>query len=94
MREVREVFDYLSQVTTGSRLGGPSSAVTIVEPRAGSSLSGDALVRRQQHRMQRLLDNITATLGIDDITAETLTAGELARLEERVRDYVDRPPTR
>lgn len=94
MREVREVFDDLSQVTTGSRLGGPSSAVTIVEPRAGSSLSGDALVRRQQHRMQRLLDNITATLGIDDITAETLTAGELARLEERVRDYVDRPPTR
>jgi hypothetical protein len=94
MREAREAFEDLSQVTTGSRLGGPSSAVTIVEPRAGSSLSGDALIYRLEHRMQGHLDHITATLGIDRIEAETVTAGELSHLEEQIRDYLRRPDAR
>jgi hypothetical protein len=89
MREVREAFDDLVQVTTGSRISGsPSSAVTIVEPRAGSQ-SGDALIHRTQHLMQRHLDNVTGTLGIARHSAETLTAGELSNLEEQVRDYVE-----
>lgn len=87
MREAREAFEDLSQVSTGSRLEGPSSAVTIVEPRAGSSLSGDALIYRQQRRMQGHLDYITRALDIDRIDAETVTAGELSDLEEQVRDY-------
>ena len=65
MREAREAFEDLTQVTTGSRIGGsPSSAVTIVEPRAGSSQSGDALIYRTHHRMQLHLDNFTATLAV------------------------------
>lgn len=88
MREVREAFEDLKQVTTGSRIGGsPSSAVTIVEPRAGSQ-SGDALIYRTQRRMQQHLDNVTATLGVARVSAENLTAGELSRLEEQVREYV------
>ena len=39
--------------------------------------------------MQRHLDNITATLGVERLDAETVTTGELARLGERVRDYVE-----
>ena len=94
MREAREVFEDLSQVSTGSRLGSPASAVTIVEPRAGSSLSGDALVYRQQRRMQGHLDHITRELGIDRIDAETVTAGALSDLEDQVREYIQRPVSR
>lgn len=91
MREAREAFDDLSTVTTGSRLGSsPSSAVTIVEPRAGSSMSGDALIHRTQRRMQDHLNHITSKLGIDRIEAETVTAGQLTDLEERVRAYIGR----
>ena len=74
MREAREAFEDLPTVSTGSRIGNdPSSAVTIVEPRAGSSMSGDALIRRAQRRLQSHLDHITAKLGIDGIEAETVT---------------------
>lgn len=90
MREAREEFENLTQISTGSRLGSTSSAVTIVEPRTGSSLSGDVLIHRSLRRMQAFLDNITAILGIDRIDAETVTAGELADLEDLVRDYVQR----
>ena len=88
MREVLEEFGNLSQVSTGSRVGGSSSLVTIVEPRAGGSQSGDAFVRRAKRRMQGHLDNVTAMLGADRIDAEQVTASELAALEETVRDYI------
>ena len=94
MREAREAFEDLTQVTTGSRLGSPASAVTIVEPRAGNTQSGDALIHRVQRRMQGHLDHITATLGIDRIEAETLSAGDLSALERQVRDYVRQPEAR
>lgn len=93
MREAREAFQDLSTVTTGSRIGNnPSSAVTIVEPRAGS-MSGDALIHRRQRRMQDHLDHITAKLGIGRIEAETVTAGQLTDLEDQVRAYVSRLET-
>jgi hypothetical protein len=44
--------------------------------------------------MQDYLDHITATLGIDGIDAETVTAGELSDLEEQVRDYNRRSGSR
>ena len=94
MREAREAFEDLSQVSTGSRLGGPGSAVTIVEPRAGSSLSGDALIYRLQRRMQGHLDHITGALGSDRINAETVTSAELSDLEEQVREYNRQPESR
>jgi len=94
MREAREAFESLSQVSTGTRLEGPSSAVTIVEPRAGSSLSGDMLIYRLQRRMQGHLDHITGVLGIDRINVEAVTAGGLSDLEEQVRDYNRQPGSR
>jgi hypothetical protein len=94
MREAREAFQDLSTVTTGSRIGNnPSSAVTIVELRAGSSMSGDVLIHRTQRRMQGHLDHITAKLGIDRIKAETATADQLKDLEDQVRAYVSRLDT-
>jgi len=94
MREAREAFDVLRQVTTGSRLGSPASAVTIVEPSTGNIQSGDALIHRMQRRMQDYLDHITRTLGIDRIEAEALTAGELSALERQVQEYVRSPSVR
>ena len=89
MREAREAFGDLAQVTTGSRLGtSPSTAVTIVEPRGGSSVSGDALIYRTHRRMQDHLDYVTSRLGIDRIEAETVTASMLSDLEARVEEYV------
>ena len=90
MREASEEFENLSQVSTGSRLGVTSSAITIVEPRTGGAQSADVLIIRAQHRMQRHLDRITKTLGIDRIDAETVTSGRLADLEEQVQEYVAR----
>ena len=90
MREASEEFENLSQVSTGSHLGVTSSAITIVEPRTGGVQSADVLIIRTQHRMQRHLDRITKTLGIDRIDAETVTAGQLADLEEQVQEYVGR----
>jgi hypothetical protein len=90
----REAYEDLSTAITGSRLGNsPSSAVMIVEPGTGSSMSGDAWIHRTRRRMQDHLDHITAKLGIDRIEAETITAGQLADLEDQVRAYVGRLDT-
>lgn len=89
MRAARDAFDELSKMT-GSRLGGPSSGLTIVTPNAGSSLSGDALFQRLMRRMQRHLDHVTSILGIDSIEAESVTAARLSDLEDQVDDYVRR----
>jgi len=89
MREARKNFEDLSTIATGSRLGSPSAAVTIVRPRAGSSMSGDAYYRDVHRRMQEHLDHVTAVLGIERIEGD-ISAAELASLEERVRDYVAR----
>ena len=95
MRVAREAFDDLKQLSTGSRLGNlPASAVTIVEPRAGTSVSGDVLAFRLRQGMQNHLDRVTAVLGIDRIDAETVTSAELSDLEDRVREYNRRPETR
>ena len=89
MREAREAFGDLSRVTTGSRISNsPSSAVTIVEPRAGSSVSGDAHIHRVQRRMQDHLDYVTSRLGLEPMEADTVTAAELSDLEARVQEYV------
>ena len=93
MREARAAFEALQQVITGSRLGGsPTSAVTIVDPRAGSRVTSDAHDYRTQRRMQRHLDFVTSRLGMDGIEAETVTASKLADLEARVQEYVSQLP--
>lgn len=94
MRDARAAFEDLQQVTTGSRLGGsPVTAVTIVEPRAGTSVPGDVRIQRVQRRMQSHLDYVTAQLGIDRIEAEAVSRSTLVDLDARVRDYLARLET-
>jgi hypothetical protein len=91
LREVRDALNDRSQVRTGSLLGSQSSAITIIEPRAGGNLSsGDEFMQRLERRMQRYLDHITATLDIDRIEAGSVTAAKLANLEQQVDDYLRR----
>ena len=78
----------MPQISTGSRLGTDSSAITIVDPRPGSTSSVDALIRRAQVRLQRHLDRITQTLGIDSIDAKRVTLADLEDLEVQVREHL------
>ena len=94
MRDVRKAFEDLQQATTGSRLSGsPLTAVTIVEPNAGSSVPGEVRVQRTLRRMQGHLDYVTAQLGLDNIAAEGITRSSLADLEGRVGEYLARLET-
>jgi len=88
MREALEEFENMPQISTGSRLGNDSSAITIVDPRPGSTSSVDALVRRAQLRLQRHLDRITETLGIDGIDAKRVTLADLEDLEVQVSEHL------
>jgi hypothetical protein len=91
MRAARAAFEALQQAVTGSRLGSnPASAVTIVEPRAGTSVSSDVRTHRIQRRMQRHLDYVTSQLGMEEIEAEDVTESMLSDLEVRVEGYVGR----
>ena len=56
-------------------------------------MSGDAFYDRVRRRLQAHLDNVTRMLGIQRLDAETVTAGELAKLEDQVRDYLGRMDT-
>ena len=93
MRQASREFEDLSQVTTGSRLGRTSSAVTVLKPRDGSSVSSDVVIRNIRERMQIYLDNVTAELGIARIDAATVTDSDLVSLEEQVWEYVGRVDT-
>lgn len=93
MRQASREFEDLSQVTTGSRLGRTSSAVTVLKPRDGSSVSSDVIIRNIRERMQAHLDNVTAELGIARIDAATVTDSDLVSLEEQVWEYVGRVDT-
>lgn len=93
MRAAREEFDKLSRVSTGSRLGNSVSPITIVEP-GGASMSIDVLNRHIRLRIQGHLDRITAKLGIERIDAKTVTARELANLEEQVQVHLSRMDNR
>ncbi len=93
MREARDEFHSLRRDLTGSRVGATSSAMTIVEPRAGGTVSGNAFYAQAQRRLQAHLNNVTGMLGIERIDAETVSAGELADLEDQVRDYLGRIDT-
>ena len=88
MRLVKEDYDLLDEVETGSRTGRSVSPVTIIRPGGGTSLSSDAYERNIERRMERQLAIITRELGVDPVDAE-LTEGELRRLEALVAEYVN-----
>ncbi len=78
---------------TGSRLSGGANPVTIVDPRAGSSVSGDEYFRRLRSRIEARLQFLSQQLGdtniatqADDVDLEALSA----RVERFVETIDDR----
>lgn len=74
--------------TTGSRLGGGASPVTVIVPRNGMSMSREEFLSRGDEKMEVWLDYITRELGIDSLRAD-LTDREFENLAAKVDEYLE-----
>ncbi|MDJ0749726.1 MAG: SEL1-like repeat protein [Woeseiaceae bacterium] len=77
----------LDSRTTGSRLGGSSSPVTIIDPQTGIPISAAHYESRIRDIVQTRLDFVTARLDIDELDAD-LSGEQIDSLWERINDYV------
>lgn len=87
MKLVEEDLEKLRFETTGSRIPGRSTMVTMVDPNSGSTVSADYYRNRVLRLMQSRVDFITTQLDIDALDAE-LSGAEVAELWERINEYV------
>lgn len=87
MKLVEEDLEKLQSETTGSRVPGRSTMVTIVDPKSGAAVSADYYRNRVLRLMQSRVDFITTQLDIDALDAE-LSGAEVAELWGRINDYV------
>ena len=74
--------------TTGSRLGGGASPVTVIVPRNGMSMSREEFLSRGDEKMEVWLNYITRELGIDSLRAD-LTDREFENLAAKVDEYLE-----
>ena len=74
--------------TTGSRLGGGASPVTIIMPRNGMAMTREEFLSRGDEKMEVWLDYITRELGIDSLRAD-LTDREFENLAAKVDEYLE-----
>lgn len=74
---------------TGSRLSGRSGTVTIVDPRAGTSVSGDQYFRQLKRRIEARLKFLAEQLGQSDLATDAERV-DVDLLEERVMQYVEK----
>ncbi len=86
MREVRKEFDRLHRGNTGSHTTGAGSPIMIIQPGKAIPMSSEAYKRLVERRIQKQLDYIVETLGIETVDAD-LTVSELNRLEEQVMAF-------
>lgn len=91
------LLEYIQQdlaamtVRTGSRLSGGSGPVTIVDPRVGSSVSGDEYFRRLRARIESRLKFVSQQVGDPGIAmqAEDVDMEELSATIERFVETID-----
>ena len=74
--------------TTGSRLGGGASPVTVIMPRNGMAMTREEFLSRGDEKMELWLNYITRELGIDSLNAN-LTDKEFEGLAARVDEYLE-----
>lgn len=74
--------------TTGSRLGGGASPVTVILPRNGMAMTREEFLSRGDEKMEVWLDYITRELGIDSVRA-SLTDKEFEDLAAKVDEYLE-----
>jgi hypothetical protein len=87
LAQLRKERELLNASPTGSRLSGNSSAVTIIDPRTGITITRSEFVGRVESRMQLRLDYITRTLKIDDVEAD-MSDREFEALAGQVDQYL------
>lgn len=74
--------------TTGSRLGGGASPVTVIVPQNGMSMTREEFLSRGDEKMEVWLNYITRELGIDSLRAD-LTDREFENLAAKVDEYLE-----
>ena len=85
--QLRSERELLNSRPTGSRLSGNSSAVTIIDPRTGITITRSEYIGRLESRMRLRLDFITRTLKIDDAEPD-MNDREFEALAEKVDAYL------
>ena len=65
--QLREEREALEGNTTGSRLSGKSTSVTILDPRTGMTMSRSAYIGRLERRMKLQLDYLASKLDLERI---------------------------
>ena len=74
--------------TTGSRLGGGASPVTVIIPRTGMAMTREEFLSREDAKTQVWLDYVSGELGIESLRAD-LTDKEFQELEEQVDEFLE-----
>ncbi|MDH3983973.1 MAG: hypothetical protein OEV02_07200 [Gammaproteobacteria bacterium] len=74
--------------TTGSRLGGGASPVTIILPRNGVAMTREEFLSRGNEKMDVWLNHVTRQLGIDPVR-HNLTDTEFEDLAAMVDEYLE-----
>lgn len=85
---IKDDLDAMS-ARTGSRLSGGGSSVTIVDPRGGSSVSGDQYYRQVRRRIEARLNFMAKQLKNPDLDTDPDDVN-ISELERIVTDYVSR----
>lgn len=85
------IKDDLESMTarTGSRLSGGGGAVTIVDPRGGSSVSGDQYYRQVRRRIEARMNFMAKQLDLPDLDTDPNSVN-ISELERTVADFVSR----
>lgn len=74
--------------TTGSRLDGGASPVTVIIPRTGMAMTREEFLSQEDEKMQVWLDYVSRELGIESLRAN-LTDKEFQELEEQVDEFLE-----
>ena len=74
--------------TTGSRLGGGASPVTVIMPRNGMAMTREEFLSRGDEKIEVWLNFITRELGIDSVRAN-LTDKEFDDLAAKIDEYLE-----
>ena len=87
LRLIEQDFEAMT-ARTGSRISGGANPVTIVDPRAGSSVSGDEYFRRLRARIEARLQFMAQRLGDASIVTQASDV-DIEALSSRVESYVE-----
>ena len=74
--------------TTGSRLGGGASPVTVIVPQTGMSMTREEFLSQEDEKTQVWLDYVSRELGIQSLDAN-LSDKDFQNLEEQVDEFLE-----